>query len=45
MVQMNPRAGQQWRRRHGEQALDTVGEGEGGLNQESSVERPEYWSG
>ena len=32
MVLMNPYAWQQWRRRHGEQTLNTVGEGEGGWN-------------
>ena len=38
MVLMSLYAGQQWKRRHSEQALDTVGEGEDGTNWESSAE-------
>jgi len=32
MVLMNLFAGQEWRNRHREETLDTVGEGEGGTN-------------
>ena len=32
MVLMNLFAGQQWRYRHRERLVDTVGEGEGGVN-------------
>ena len=35
---MNLFAGQQWRRRHREQTVDTAGEGEGGTNGETSME-------
>ena len=39
MVQMNLYAGQEYRCRHREQTLDSMGEGEGGMNQESSTEK------
>ena len=32
MILMNLFAGQQWRYRHREQIMDTVGEGKGGTN-------------
>ena len=38
MVLMNLFAGQQWRRRHTKQTVDTVGEGEGGTNSENSMQ-------
>ena len=38
MVLMRLSAGQQWRCRHREQTVDTVGEGEDGMNRESSIE-------
>ena len=38
MVLMNLPAGQQWRCRHREQTVDTVQEGDGGMNTESSIE-------
>ena len=38
-VLMNLFVGQEYRCRHREQTLDTMGEGEGGMNQESSTEK------
>ena len=38
IVLMNLFAGQQWRDRHKNRLVDTVGEGEGGMNSESSFE-------
>ena len=38
MVLINLFAGQQQRQKHKEQTLDTVGEGEGGMIRESSIE-------
>ena len=38
MVLMNLPAGQQWRCRHREQTVDTVQEGDSGMNTESSIE-------
>ena len=36
MILMNPFAGKQWRDRHKNRLVDTVGEGEGGMNSASS---------
>ena len=38
MVLLNPFAEQQWKHRHREETVDTLWEGEGGTNGESSME-------
>ena len=42
MALMNISVWQQWRRRHREQTVDTVGKGEGGTNGQSSMETIHY---